>query len=211
MKTIYAMMILRYFVMSQVLALKEKLKPGQVYRRGDLAQWSNAVDRHLKLLQDDGTLTKLSGGLYYYPKQTAFGQAPADDETLVHAFLKDNRFLITSPNLYNTLGLGLTQLYNETVVYNHKRHGRFKLGKREFDFRMKPYFPASLSDEFLLVDVVNNLSQLADDPQGVLERVQDKAKELEQNEILALARNFGTVRSKKFFADVFSAPLVSYA
>jgi hypothetical protein len=37
------------------------------------------------------------------------------------------RFLLTSPNAYNTLGVGTTQLYDKTVVYNHKRHGHFML------------------------------------------------------------------------------------
>jgi hypothetical protein len=38
---------------------------------------------------------------------------------LVESFLKDSDFLMVKPNLYNTLGLGLTQLYNTTWVYNH--------------------------------------------------------------------------------------------
>ncbi|RYG31935.1 hypothetical protein EON81_21775, partial [bacterium] len=41
---------------------------------------------------------------------------------------QDNRFLVTSPNAYNTLGVGTTQLYNKKTVYNHKRHGNFTLG-----------------------------------------------------------------------------------
>lgn len=57
------------------------------------------------------------------------------------AFLKDDRFLLTSPNAYNALGLGTTQLYNRRVVYNHKRHGKFVRGGRTYDFRVKPHFP----------------------------------------------------------------------
>jgi hypothetical protein len=65
--------------MTRLQALKEHLRPGQVYRREDLARWSNAVDRHIRQLQDEGTLTKLAGGLYAYPKDTVFGKAPAED------------------------------------------------------------------------------------------------------------------------------------
>ncbi|MEI9899953.1 MAG: hypothetical protein WDN31_07155 [Hyphomicrobium sp.] len=54
-------------------------------------------------------------------------------------------FLLTAPNAYNSLGVGTTQLYDMTVVYNHKRHGAFTLGSRRFDFRVKPAFPKSLS------------------------------------------------------------------
>ena len=46
----------------------------------------------------------------------------------MEAFLRDHRFLLTSPNAYNSLAFGTTQLYNQTVVYNHKRHGQFELG-----------------------------------------------------------------------------------
>src|SRR6267378_5657603 len=161
--------------MTKVEELKKRLRPGQVYRREDVARWSNAVDRHLKQLVEEGTLTKLAGGLYAYPKQTVFGNAPAEDDKLVEAFLKDNRFLLASPNAYNSLGVGTTQLYNKTVVYNHKRHGDFQLGGRKFDFRLKPAFPRKLSPEFLLIDLVNNVDQLAESKNEVLGRVKERA------------------------------------
>jgi hypothetical protein len=107
--------------MTKLQELKRHLRPGRVYRRAELARWSNAVDRHLKQLLDDGTLTKLAPGLYAYPKETAFGKAPAEDDKLIERFLRDRRFLLASPNAYNTLGVGTTQLYDKTVVYNHKR------------------------------------------------------------------------------------------
>src|SRR6267142_7155380 len=139
--------------MTRLNELKRRLRPGHVYRRADLLSWSKVVDRHLKQLISDGTLTMLAGGLYLRPRDTAFGKAPPDDEKLVESFLKDDRFLLASPNTYNQLGVGTTQLYNKTVVYNHKRHGTFSLGGRVFEFRMKPSFPRSLSKEFLLVDL----------------------------------------------------------
>lgn len=43
--------------------------------------------------------------------------------------LKDARFLLTSPNAYNGLGVGTTQLYARAVVYNHKGHGAFEAHK----------------------------------------------------------------------------------
>lgn len=93
--------------MNKLGSLKANLKRGHVYRRTDLAKWSNAVDRHIQQLLLEGTLKKVSPGVYYYPKQTAFGDAPPDENTLVRTFLKDDRFLITSPNVYNSLVLVL--------------------------------------------------------------------------------------------------------
>jgi len=200
-----------YKLMKKLHEIKKHLRPGQVYRREDLATWSNAVDRHLKQLQEEGKLTKLSGGLYYCPKKTAFGAAPAEDRKLVQAFLRDHRFLLTSPNAYNSLGLGTTQLYNETVVYNHKRHGRFELGGRIFDFRVKPHFPQQLTTEFLLVDMVNNLAGLAEDTDAVLNRVQDKLPSFNAAALARAVRDYGTVRTRKFFLPLLSDAMVPHA
>ncbi len=197
--------------MAKLDEVKKHLHPGKVYRRAELAAWSNAVDRHLKQLYEDGTLTKLSGGLYYCPKKTAFGEAPAEDEKLVEAFLKDSRFLLTSPNAYNALGVGTTQLYNETVVYNHKRHGRFTLGGRVFDFRLKPHFPKSLSQEFLLVDLVNNLDRLAENQEKVLDCVKEKAASADPRGLSKAVRDYGGVRARKFFAEALTDATLRYA
>ncbi len=187
--------------MTKLQELKKHLRPGQVYRREDLAQWSNAVDRHLKQLLEDGTLTKLAGGLYAYPKQTVFGKAPVEDVKLVETFLKDDRFLLASPNAYNGLGVGTTQLYDKTVVYNHKRHGNYSLGGRVFEFRMKPSFPKSLSEEFLLVDLVNNLGQLAENKEEVLARVKVRAVSYDAPRLKRAVHHYGNVSTKKFFVQ----------
>lgn len=185
--------------MTRVQELKSHLRPGGVYRRRDLARWSNAIDRHLKQLVEEGTLTKLRGGLYLFPKETDFGRAPAEDERLVSAFLRDHRFLLASPNAYNSLGVGTTQLYDKTVVYNHKRHGNFDLGGRKFEFRVKPAFPRNLSREFLLVDLVNNIDQLAESREEVLARVKKTAASYDAPRLRRAVREFGNMNTKRFF------------
>jgi len=188
--------------MGRLDELKQHLTPGKVYRRADLTRWTTSVDRDLRKLLDAGELTKLSGGVYLRPKTTAFGRAPANDRDLVEAFLKDKRFLMLTPNVYNALGVGATQLYNETVVYNRKRHGRFKLGNRVYDLRMKPEFPAVATKEFLTVDLVNNLKRLTEDETQVLERIRTEARKLDQDALRQAAEDYGGVRAKKFFRDV---------
>jgi hypothetical protein len=187
--------------MTKLEELRKHLRPGKVYRRQDLARWTNAVDRHLKQLVEGGTLTKLAGGLYAYPKQTVFGKAPAEDDKLVEAFLKDKRFLLASPNAYNSLGVGTTQLYDKTVVYNHKRHGQFSLGGRRLDFRIKPNFPRALSKEFLMVDLVNNVDQLAESKNEVLARVKERAADLDARRLKRAARDYGNVQTRRFFSQ----------
>ena len=181
--------------------LKKHLRPGGVYRRQELAAWSHSVDRHLRELVDNGTLSRLATGLYLYPKETVFGKAPPKDAELVATFLKDRRFLLASPNAYNSLGVGTTQLYDKTVVYNHKRHGDFALGGREFEFRVRPSFPRKLTREFLLVDLVNNLERLAEAKNEVLARVREQTASYDAHALRRAVRDYGLVRTKKFFAE----------
>ncbi len=196
--------------MSKLDELKKHLRAGQVYRRSDLAQWSNAVDRHMKALVRAGVLKKLSGGLYYYSKKTSFGEVPPEDEKLVRAFLKDDRFLLTSPNAYNALGVGTTQLYNEQVVYNHKRHGKFQLGGRMFDFRIKPHFPYTSSEAFLLVDLVNNLDALAEDTQKVLSRIKTKALRMDYKPLQKAVNAYAGGKAKNFFNEAMKTATVNH-
>ena len=163
-----------------------------------MLQWSSAVDRHLAALVVEGTLQKVSPGVYYYPKESVFGKLPPEDTALVRTFLKDGRFLMTSPNAYNSLGVGTTQLYNKTTVYNHKRHGEFKLGNRTFHFQMKHHFPNTLSKEFLLVDLVNNLDQLAEDRVEVLKNVASKVPLMNQNKLSYSVKEYANIKAKKY-------------
>ena len=180
-----------------VKRLAGQLRSGRVYRREDLLPFSTAVDRHLRELVDGGRLAKLAQGLYYVPRQSRFGMLPPDDEELVAAFLRDKDFLLFSPSAYNSAGLGATQLYNRTLVYNHKRHGVFKLGNRQFDFRMKPRFPKKLSPEFLFVDALNNLGDLAEDPAALLERAQGRAVSFDRQRLLRATDSYGSMATKK--------------
>lgn len=183
--------------MTALNQLKKRLRPGQVYRRADLARLSNAVDRHLRDLLEEGRLVKAAPGLYMAPKKTRFGAAPADAKKLVERFLKDHRFLMVSPNDYNGLGVGTTQLYNETVVYNGKRHGRFDLDGRTYDFRRKSFFPNEASAEFLLVDLLNNLKRLAEDEEAVTKRARERAADMDPAALKSAIEKFGGVRAKR--------------
>jgi len=177
--------------------LADGLRPGQVYRREDFAGLSNAVDRHLRELVDMGKLQKLAQGLYHVPKQSAFGPVPPPDDQLVNGFLRDKEFLVFSPSSYNALGLGTTQLYNQTLVYNHKRHGIFQLGNRQFDFRVKPRFPQKLTREFLYVDLLNNLDALAEDRDAVLGQAQVKLPSFDPNRLRKAIDSYANMATRK--------------
>ena len=180
--------------------LQSHMRAGHVYRRDMLLSFSSAVDRDLDVLVKMGELKKLSSGIYYKPAVSPFGVLPPDDKELVSCFLRDDQFLLYSWNQYNSLGLGLTQLYNRVVVLNNKRHGVFKLGNKEFEFRRSHRgFPKKLTLEFLLVDLLNNMNELAEDTSSLLERVQKNMAHFDQPKVLSMAKKYGKVATKKFF------------
>jgi len=182
--------------------LRLNIKPGQVYRRSDLEYYSTAVDRHLNLLVKDGTLLKLIQGIYYAPKKTKFGVVPPEDNVLVERFLKDESFLLVSPNAFNSLGLGLTQLYNTTWVYNHKRRGEFTLNGKSFLFKLKSGFPATLSPEYLVVDLLNNLDELAEDYEKILKSFQKNMDHFDEYELMKMVQKYGSGEAKKLVKSV---------
>jgi len=179
--------------------LSRHVRAGKVYRREDLLPYSNSVDRELQRLVSAGTLRKLAQGLYFKPKTNVFGEVPPDEKDLLAAFLRDKNFLSFNPSVYNSLRLGTTQLYNKTVVYNHKRHGQFKLGNRTYDFRVKHRFPkpAQVTPEFLLVDMLNNLAELAEDEMDVLDHAQRKLASFDQKLLRKMLEEYGSVATKR--------------
>ena len=179
--------------------LRHHLKRGKVYRRSDLEEYSSSIDRHLGMLVKEGTLQKIAPGMYYHPKETIFGAVPPGEETLVRSFLKDDRFLITSANAYNSLGVGTTQLYNKQVVYNHKRHGEYRLGNKNFTFLKKPHFPKQVTPEFLVVDLVNNIDILAEDKALILSKVANKVQQMDRKKLTGAVRAYGSTRTQKLF------------
>lgn len=182
--------------------LNNQMRAGRVYRRDMLLTYSKALDRDLDTLVQKGLLRKLAGGLYYKPPMSAFGALPPDDEDLINSFLRDNKFLLYSWNQYNALGVGLTQIYNRMIVLNHKRHGVFKLGNKEFDFRRSNRgFPRKITPEFLLVDLINNLRELAEDTSLVKKNIHNCLNFFDKDKLLLLSNKYGKISTRKFFEE----------
>src|SRR5690606_35820021 len=107
-----------------------------------------------------------------------------------------------SPNAYNALEVGTTQLYNKRVVYNHKRHGEFDLGGRQIFFHMKPKFPKNLRPEFFMVDSVNNLDGFAEVEVMVVSTAREKASKLDLSKLKRTVSAYGGAKAKKVFSSV---------
>jgi len=90
-------------------------------------------------------------------------------------------------------------------------HGDFQLGRRKFAFRVKADFPKTLTKEFLLVDLVNNLDQLAENKQEVLARVAEKAASYDVRRLERASHNYGNVKTRKFFSSALKPAVASHA
>lgn len=177
--------------------LLQHINQGEVYRRSDLEYYSTAIDRQLAQLIKGGQLVKLNQGLYYAPMQSKFGVVPPDDHLLVERFLKDEDFLLISPNAFNTLGLGLTQLYNTMWVYNHKRNGEFLLNGKTFEFKIKNAFPQKVDREYLLVELLNNLESLAEDKTQIVDKLTKNVLRFNMDALIKATQQYGNGTAKR--------------
>ena len=189
--------LLLTFVNIYMNTLFKHINQGEVYRRSDLEYYSTAIDRQLAQLIKGGKLVKLNQGLYYAPMQSKFGVVPPDDHLLVERFLKDEDFLLISPNSFNTLGLGLTQLYNTMWVYNHKRKGEFILNGKSFDFKLKNSFPQKITREYLLVDLLNNFESLAEDKKNIVDKLTRNVLSFNMDALMKATQQYGNGTAKR--------------
>jgi hypothetical protein len=184
--------------------LKSSMRPGRIYRRQDLKGLSRAVDRDLKTLLESGEVEKLSWGLYRRAAKPILGAEAPDDRDIVRTFLKTDDFLLTSFNHFTALGLGLTQLYNHVIVYNHRRAGEFRLGGKLFQFRVIRDYPKALSKEYLLVDLLNHIGKLPDDAALVLENLSSRIDEFDRDKLLRCLDRYGHCEAKRILGGMLT-------
>jgi len=189
--------------MNTVQEYSQTLKPGAVYRRGYLGELATGdADYLLRKLCREGLLKKVQHGLYYRPALTEFGEKFPKEHLLLKSFLKSDRFLCVSPNDYNSLSLGATQLYNIMFVYNTKRNGVFEFLGRKYRFFKKFDFPSKVTHEFLVVDMLNNLKLLAEDDTEIQKNLAERIGEFDAKSLHRMADRFGKVGTKKFIKEV---------
>lgn len=184
--------------MELVSNFRQRLKPGGVYRREYFDRYTKSTARALEALQSEGVLKQLNFGLYYCPVRNAFGEVFPKEHLLIKEFLRSDKFLVVDPSLYNSLGLGLTQVYNFQFVYNKKRDGEFNFLGRNYRFMKHRNFPKEVTREFLLVDLLNNSATLALD-EGELEKsLLDKVSSFDQKKLLRAVKKFGLTKTQRF-------------
>jgi hypothetical protein len=186
--------------------LLEQMVEGRVYRREQLVVYSKAVDRDLAWLVSEKKVVKAAAGLYYRPKLSRFGPLAASPDEVVRAYLKTDDFLLTSLNYFNGLAVGLTQLTNESLVYNRKRVGRVKLDGMNYYFQRPVNFPKreELNEEYLFVDLLNNYDDLHEPPETerFIKSLRRKAGELRRDELFSAASRYGKARAQRMLREL---------
>jgi len=132
-----------------------QLDAGRVYRTSHLARWGANPTRLASRLESEGRLEKLSHGLFYAPVNSRFGLVAPSDEALLNAFFDGSPWVLTGPPRWNALGLGSTQLFARPLVYNTKRTGTVRVGRRTFELR-RVSFPADPTPEWYVIDLLRN-------------------------------------------------------
>jgi hypothetical protein len=73
-----------------------------------------------------------------------------------------------------------------------------------FSFRVKPHFPLKATPEFLLVDQLNNLDQLAEDPKEVISKVRSKAQTIDIKKTKRITSGIRQCYSKKIVGTCYN-------
>jgi hypothetical protein len=183
-----------------------KLRPGQVYRTGDLKRYGENPTRLARRLVQDGQLVRLRRGLYAAPEMSRFGAVPPKDEELVRTFLKTKTFVFTGPERWNALGLGTTAMFASPLVYNKKRTGEVNLGGRKFVFR-RVAFPPHPTAEWFAVDLLQHAASAGAsvrDLEGALGRASVRG-ELNPERLRHTAKRYGTQRTQAAVEKALSA------
>jgi hypothetical protein len=143
-------------------------------------------------LAQRGVLRRLGHGLYTQPRSGRFGEVPPSDEELLRAFLGDTPFVTTGPPGWNALGLGATALHANTLVYNTKRSGTFRLGGRSFRLR-RVAFPESPPREWFVVDLLNHADEAGVSRRVVIQRAAQAGAEgrLDAGRLQSMAEQYG--------------------
>ncbi len=137
------------------LAAQPDLEPGRAYRTREFRQWGANPTRLARRLVREGKLREAAHGLFYAPIDSHFGPAPTRDEELLRAFLDGDRFVITGPPLWNSLGLGSTTMFAASVAYNTRRSGEFTMDGRRFLLR-RVLFPDVPPPEWFVIDLIQH-------------------------------------------------------
>lgn len=184
--------------------MEEKLEPGKVYRREDLVCDLVFTDHRIRQLVAQGSLEKITQGLYHYRGSSPRSYAALSSKSLLEGFLGIEDFLLLPWREYLSLGLQLTPKFDMNLVYNRKRHGIFRLGEVTFDVRRRSRYPAQATHEFLLVDLLNNTDFFVEDVSKIQREARSLVQKFDSTILFKMAQDYGKVSTYKYISSWLS-------
>lgn len=181
--------------------VEEKLEPGKVYRREDLVCDLVFTDHRIRQLVAQGSLEKITQGLYHYRGPSPRNYSPLTSKSLLEGFLGMGDFLLLPWQEYLSLGLNLTPKFDMHLVYNRKRHGIFRLGEVTFDVRRRSRYPTQITPEFLLVDLLNNMDFFTEDASRIQRDIRALIHKFDGHALLKMAQDYGKVSTYKYISS----------
>lgn len=176
-----------------------KLDSGEVFTYDTLGIPPNeflAAAKALSRLVEDDVIRRYKNGVYYKPKQTAFGELMPRETTLLDLYLfeKDKQIAyVTGLRLYNELGL-TTQISNVVRVAGNKEI-KAKIGNLVIK-PAKAYVPVEENNVSLLqlLDVIKDFKNIPDmDKKRGITFLRKKIQELtdvEKNRLITIAKAY---------------------
>ena len=133
-------------------------------------------------------LSKLSKGVYYYPKKSKFGITPISDEEIISRYIEKNNGMIIGYHLFNKLNL-TTQVSKKITLYSTNVESETK-NIRNIEIKN---ISLKINDEYKkIIEMLEVLQSF------------NKIQDLNYNAFYEYARNF----SKEYNEDILKKVLV---
>ncbi|MDR9457852.1 MAG: DUF6088 family protein [Salegentibacter sp.] len=157
----------------------------------DQSEYSAAAKAVERLMKKD-IIKRVSTGVFYKPKQSAFGELRPSEEELLkpHLFLKGKRIAyITGGSLYNRMGL-TTQVPKTIKVASKIKRVTTKIGKTQVK-PVKSYVDVTNENYYLLeiLDAIKDFKTIPDlDKKSAITLLKNKISKLTENDLSKMVR-----------------------
>ncbi len=159
-----------------------------VFDQSEYRAAAKAIERLIK----KGIIKRVSTGVFYKPKQTAFGELRPQEEELLKPYLFQGGkriAYITGASLYNRMGF-TTQVPNTIKVASKAKRVTTNIGKTQVK-PVKSYVDVTNENYYLLeiLDALKDFKNILDlDKKSALTLVKNKISNLSENELSKMRR-----------------------
>ena len=76
------------------------------------------------------------------------------------------------------------------------------MGNKIYEFRRKSKFPKKLSQEYLVVDLLNNLKNMAEDQEMILYNLKNNIANWDKLDLKKQVQRYGSINTRKIFEQI---------